>query len=108
MNITKRPGCALRIQEAKIQGEMLLDGQRIAAEVQAGLAERQQHLRQRIGRRVMRDLINMLLGKRAIAVYLGKQACKIQVLGIHGHPLFFSAFAGKFSIQKKQQARTRN
>jgi hypothetical protein len=29
MNITKRQRCVLRIQEAKIQGEMLLDGQRI-------------------------------------------------------------------------------
>jgi hypothetical protein len=29
MNITKRPGCALRIHEAKLRGEMLLDGQRI-------------------------------------------------------------------------------
>lgn len=29
MNTTKRQGCALRIQEATIRGEMLLDGQRI-------------------------------------------------------------------------------
>lgn len=29
MNITKRQRCALRIQEATIRGEMLLDGQRI-------------------------------------------------------------------------------